>query len=169
MRDRQCQPRKIQFTLCSRPQTKWLRRNPVNGGRQNEHASTEFMSSTRASCSIGARSASGQSRRFAKLLSVRYPQYGPFTSDWDLASPVALPRPNGQTDRRRPRQLRRSALDRPKRLKLTHAVEKNRPIKTAPIHAGAAASCCLFLSEGGLATGLAQDRRGADNDSLIAG
>src|SRR5258706_15136585 len=77
--------RKIQSHCELQPQPKWLRRHPVERRTAKTTCSTNLFSSPhRASGSIGARSASGQSRRFCDVcFSVRYPQYRTFTSDWD--------------------------------------------------------------------------------------
>src|SRR5260221_6695627 len=77
--------RKIQSHCELQPQPKWLRRHPVERRTAKTTCSTNLFSSPhRASGSIGARSASGKSRRLRDVcFSVRYPQYRTFTSDWD--------------------------------------------------------------------------------------
>src|SRR5260221_3226684 len=144
--------RKIQSHCELQPQPKWLRRHPVERRTAKTTCSTNLFSSPhRASGSIGARSASGQSRRFCDVcFSVRYPQYRTFTSDWDWPA-RRLAAPELQTTgaaAAAPAFCPRPA----KRHELHLRSTKTRHINCAKSTRKLLASCLSwFLSDGGLA------------------
>ena len=130
-----------------------------------------FSSPHRASGSIGARSASGQSRRFCDVcFSVRYPQYRTFTSDWDWPA-CRLAAPELQTTgagAAAPAFCPRPA----KRHELHLRSTKTRHINCANPRGSCSRHACPGFCPMAVWRTIAQDRRGADNrplDSRIKG